>query len=223
MGVAKCMITGSDYIGVFAAVSDRYVFFGNRINERSKRILAETLKAHPIGLSIFATDLIGLFIKANSNGILVSRMIEDYELKALRELNLDLRMEVLESNLNAVGNNILANDRIALVNPDYHPNERKQIQDVLGVEVMATEIGGFKTVGANNILTNKGFVINNRATDQEKERIDRLLGFESTRTTANTGALSVGLSAVGNSTGIVAGENTTGYELNRIIEALNIE
>ncbi len=217
------MITGSDYVGVFVAASDRYVFFGNNINERSKRILSETLKVQPIGISVFATDLVGLFMKVNSNGILVSSMIEDYELKALRGLNLDTRIEVLESNLNAVGNNVLANDKIAIVNPDYSPGEIRQIQDVLGVEAIPADIGGFKTVGANNILTNKGFVINNRATDMEKSRIDGLLGFESTRTTANTGSLSIGLSAVGNSAGVVAGENTTGYELNRIMDALNIE
>jgi translation initiation factor 6 len=94
---------------------------------------------------------------------------------------------------------------------------------VLGVETIPMDIGGFKTVGANNILTNKGFVINNRATDREKDEIDRLIGFKSERTTANTGSLSIGLSAVGNSTGVVAGENTTGYELNRIVNALNVE
>jgi len=91
---------------------------------------------------------------------------------------------------------------------------------VLGVEVVRLKVGGFNTVGANNILTNSGLVINNRASDGDKAELDRITGFDSIRTTANTGALSIGLTVVANSVGVVAGEETTGFELNRIVEAL---
>jgi translation initiation factor 6 len=69
-------------------------------------------------------------------------------------------------------------------------------------------------------MTNKGFVVSNRITDADKERLDGLSGFESTRTTANTGSLYVGLAAVANSKGVVVGESTTGYELQRIVDGL---
>ena len=81
-------------------------------------------------------------------------------------------------------------------------------------------IGGFRTVGANNILTNSGLVINNRATDLEQKEWEGMTGFKTIRTTANTGGLAVGLSVVVNSKGVVAGESTTGFELNRIIQGL---
>jgi translation initiation factor 6 (eIF-6) len=38
--------------------------------------------------------------------------------------------------------------------------------------------------------------------------------------TANTGSPAIGLSAVANSKGIIVGESTTGYELNRMLESL---
>ncbi len=223
MEAAKCAINGSDYIGVFATASDKYVFLGHSVRDRAKHILEATLKVTPITLSVSSTDMIGLFMKANSNGIIVSNLMEDHELAALKHHNTGLNIAVLQSSLNAIGNNILANDKIALVNPDYDANARQQIRDTLGVEVIACSAGGFKTTGANNILTNSGFAINNRADDPEKDAADKATGFESVRTTANTGSLNIGLSVVGNSNGVVAGGSTTGFELNRIIEALNID
>ena len=82
------------------------------------------------------------------------------------------------------------------------------------------QIGGYKTVGANNILTNKGLVINNKATDLEQKEWEEKTGFKTIRTTANTGSLAIGLSVVANTKGVVAGESTTGFELNRIIQGL---
>ena len=114
------------------------------------------------------------------------------------------------------------NDRIAIVNPDFKQEDISVIRDIFGVEVIKQAIGGFRTVGANNILTNKGFIINNRAGDDEKAKLDKLLGFESMRTTANTGSLNIGLAALANSGGLVVGEETTGYELARIMDGLDI-
>jgi translation initiation factor 6 len=163
---------------------------------------------------------VGLFSKANSNGIILSNLTLDEEVEALKRHRLGINIGVLESDLNAIGSNILANDRIAIINPDYSQKDAKDIGDVLGVEVVRAQIDGFKTVGANNILTNKGLVINNKAMDEEKAEWDKLTGFDSVRSTANTGTLSVGLSAIANSSGIIAGDNTTGYELARIVDAL---
>ncbi len=222
MGAAKAMIKGSDYIGVFATASDKHVFFGNGIERRARETIIATLKVIPVELSIFATDMVGLFIRANSTGIMVSNLMDEHELKRLRDYKLDLNILEIKSNLNAIGNNIIVNDKFALVNPDYDEETRKQIADSLNVEVIESSIAGFKTVGANNILTSKGFVVNNRATDSEKETTDKLLGFDSIRTTANTGSLNIGLATISNSQGVVVGENTTGYELTRITDGLNI-
>jgi translation initiation factor 6 len=220
MEAAKYRILGSDYVGVFATATDRHLFVCPAINLHGRQMLTEKLGAGCVELRLSGSDLVGLFSKANSNGIILSNLTLDEEVEALRGHRLDMNIGVLESDLNAIGSNILANDRIAIINPDYSQKDAKDIGDVLGVEVVMAQIDGFKTVGANNILTNKGLVINNKATDEEKAEWDKLTGFDSVRSTANTGTLSVGLSAIANSSGIVAGDNTTGYELARIVDAL---
>ncbi len=223
MAVAKCRVAGSDYVGVFATCTDRYLFTGMGVQAHVRKLIADTLGIECVELSIFDSNIIGLFARANSNGIVFSNMISDAELSAFKSERLDIRVCVPETGINAAGNNIIANDKIALVNPDYSHETVKQISDALGVEVIRATIGGFKTLGANNILTNKGFLINNRSTDEEKEAVDKLVGFESMRTTANTGYVNIGLSAIANSNGAVVGDSTTGFELARIMEALEIE
>ena len=222
MGAAKCTVRGSDYIGAFAAATDSHVFVCSAIDHRSRSVLEKMLGATPIEMSVSGTDLIGLFVKANSNGLVISNLVEEHELERLKSHKLGINIAVIDTGLNALGNNMIVNDKIAIVNPDYDPRSVKLIGDALGVEVVKAEIGGFKTVGANNILTNKGLVINNRATDGQKKELDRLTGFNSVGTTANTGALSIGLSTVANSKGVVVGDGTTGFELARIMEALEL-
>jgi translation initiation factor 6 len=223
MPVAKHNIGGSDYVGAFACVTDKLMLIAKSIDAKDRHIAAQALGVRPIPISLAESSLVGMFARANSNGIILSSLVESREVEELKSQCDGIRVGILDSNLNAIGNNIMANDKFALVNPEYSDGAAQQISDILGVEVVKMEIGGFKTVGANNVLTNKGIIINNRTSDKEKEMIDKLLGMESIRTTANTGSLSVGLSTLANSTGLVVGDGTTGYELARIVDALNIE
>ncbi len=223
MGVAKYAINGSSFVGAFVSITENYAFTGRNLTKSSKAILDEVLGIKRIEFSVMGFDMIGIFAKANSNGIVFSNMIEDSELEAYKKFGLDIGISVLESGLNAIGNNILANDRIALVNPEYSKEEINSIAETLDVEAIPISIGGFKTVGANNILTNKGMVINNRCTEEEKEHIDGITGFESSTATANLGSVNIGLSAVANSKGLVVGDETTGFELARMMDALDIK
>lgn len=223
MDAAKCRIRGSDYAGVFCAASEKVVFAPHNLSKKERDILANTLHAEIIEVSLAESALIGLFARANSNGIILSNLTTDDEAAALKARAGGINVEILRSNINAIGSNILANDKIAIVNEEYEHYDLKRISDVLGVEAIRLQVGGFRTVGANNILTNSGLVINNRATDLEQKEWERITGFGTIRTTANTGALAVGLAAVANSRGVVAGEATTGFELNRIVQGLEAQ
>ncbi len=220
MEAAKYKIMGSDYVAVFATATDDFVFVGANLTKNSKDMLSKVLEVKPIEFTISGSDLLGIFSRANSNGIVLSNLTLDQEVEMLKGLGLGINIEVLQTDLNALGSNILANDRIAIINPDYSQEEAQQIGDVLGVEVLRAQMDGFKTVGANNILTNSGLVINNRGTAQEKAEWDKFSAFDSVRTTANTGGLAIGLSVIANSNAVVAGDSTTGFELQRIMEAL---
>lgn len=221
MDAVKCQIGGSDYIGAFVISTEKYSFTPIGITPGVRGIIEKILKTQCIEIRCGGTDLIGIFCRANSNGIAISNIVPKEDVDMIKKLNLGINVDIIDSNVNAIGNTVLANDKIAFIDSEYTEKEAKQIGDVLGVEVIKLDIAGFKTVGATNILTNTGLVINNRASDEEKGEIDRLTGFNSVSTTANTGSLSVGLASIANSKGLLVGNETTGFEMNRIIQALS--
>lgn len=220
MEVAKHRVLGSDFVGAFCITTDRYSLIPNGVGRSLADIMRETLRTDPLTVMLANSDMLGVFGRGNSNGIVLSNLVHKEEVDSLRGMLPDIRVGVIESDLNAIGNNILANDRIAFVDDEYSPKDVREIGDALGVEVMPISIGSFRTLGANNILTNRGMALNNTVSDEEKERLESILGVKTVRTTANSGSLSIGISVLANSYGLIAGNLTTGYELARITETL---
>ena len=196
------------------------MFLGSGLTENNKKMLSDLLGVKCVDLRVSGSDLVGLFSRANSNGMVLSNLTLEDEVAALKKQVPDMNVDVVESDLNVFGSNVLANDKIAIINPDFAPKHAREIGDILDVEVIKAGPGGFKTVGANNILTNRGFAINNRSTDEEKALLDKHSSMNSERTTANMGGFAIGLAVIANSRAVIAGESTTGYELARIVDAL---
>ncbi len=220
MAVIKTLINGNNYIGIFALATDKFCLVGKGVIRSKEETIEKALEVKLVRGSMNYSQLVGLYAVANSKGILLPHITENNEINELKLQLPDTNISVLNSNLNALRNNILVNDKIALVNPMYSKLEKKVIGDSLDVEVVDFSIGGFKTVGANNILTNKGVVFNNNISEEEKERAEDILGMKGEQSTANFGSLNLGLCTVANSNGLIAGDLTTGYELARIAGSL---
>jgi translation initiation factor 6 len=124
--------------------------------------------------------------------------------------------------MNAMGNIILANDSAALVHPDLSDKSIEVIKNALKVDVTRGTIGGAKTVGMAGVATNKGLLVNPRATSSELEVLEALFNLPVDIGTTNSGTQMVGSGLLANSKGYVAGSQTTGHELGRIEDALDL-
>src|SRR5580700_10295732 len=91
---AKYRVMGSDYVGVFATATDDFVFTGANLTGNIKAMLAKTLDARHIDMTVSASDLVGIFSRANSNGMLLSNLAMDYELHKLRAELKDMNIEI---------------------------------------------------------------------------------------------------------------------------------
>lgn len=222
MGVGQFSIHGDDFIGAYCIVSDSICVTGSKLKKSDHELFEKALLINPIVLTAGGSDLIGLFGKANKNGILLSNATYSSELKRFKEHFKDMNVEILESDLNAIGNNILVNDKIAIINPEYKEKDIKHIKDVFNVEVVPLEIAKYKTVGSHNILTNNGFVVNNNVSEEEFESL-KSFSKSISQSTANTGSLSIGISVVANSNGVLFGKSTSGYEMASIQDGLDIQ
>ncbi|MCL4375426.1 translation initiation factor IF-6, partial [Candidatus Marsarchaeota archaeon] len=225
-GISKMSILGSDYIGAFAVATDKFAVLARMISHGERDRIEKNLGIKTMTFDLDNSDLVGIYMAANSRAIILPNIIEEDEIAHFRKEAkewLDVEVMIFKSSLNALGNNLLVNDKFALINPEYTAEEARELEDILGVESIRMSIGGFSTVGANNILTNKGMVLNNRATDEETEEIRKIFkGFQPSQSTANLGSLSIGLSTIANSTGLIAGDSTTGFELARISDGLGL-
>ncbi len=222
MGIEKLRILGNDYIGAWGVATDKFFIVGNGASEGEKGIIEKTLKVEGIRASVGGSGFIGLYVAANSKGILLPYGTEHHELEALKKLIPGVQVRIMETDYNALRNNILANDKLAIINPNYSQEEEKVIADVLDVETHRLKIANYHTVGAHNILTNKGVVVNNRAEEKDVEEIEEITGMKAEQSTANLGSLSIGICVMANSKGLVVGRATTGFELSRIAESLEI-
>ncbi|MDE1767738.1 MAG: translation initiation factor IF-6 [Candidatus Micrarchaeota archaeon] len=221
MSVAKGSVGHSSFIGAFAVATDLFSIIGNSATQAEEKIINDTLEAKAVRATIDGSALIGIYIAANSKGILVPEIADRREVENLKKQLDGIRVHVMRTDLTALRNNILANDKIAFVNPEFGSKEIATIKDILDVEVIKRQIGEFGTVGANNIITNRGIVLNNSASEQDIEMAKKHMENVS-QSTANLGSSSIGLCLVANSKGMVIGTETTGFELVRLTEGLDL-
>lgn len=125
--------------------------------------------------------------------------------------------------LNAVGNILLANDTAGLVHPELPDNVVKMIGETLKIDVLKGTIAGIKTVGMAGCVINKGLLVSPGVTEEETALLEDLFGFEPMVGSVNFGSRMVGSGILANSKGCLTGSETSGYELGRILTALDLE
>jgi translation initiation factor 6 len=161
------------------------------------------------------STIVGSLCRGNSNALLIPK---DASVRGIDLI--DVPVVELPAKINAVGNVVLANDSAALVHPELNDRSVEAIEKALKVDVKRGTIGGAKTVGMAGVATNKGLLVNPRATSTELEVLEDLFGLPVDIGTSNYGTQMVASGLIANSKGYVAGSQTTGHELGRIEDAL---
>ncbi|MGH9917794.1 MAG: translation initiation factor IF-6, partial [Nitrososphaerales archaeon] len=167
------------------------------------------------------TRLLGPLIAMNNNGVLASRMVEDYEAEEITSKT-GLKVVKFESRFTAVGNLVAANDHGAIVSPVLEPHAVEQVKKVLGTETHTMTVGDFPQVGAMVLATNSGAAVSPRASEQEVEVIQRVLKVEVSASSVNGGIPFPASGVVANTKNAVVGYVTSGPELIFLTRALKV-
>jgi translation initiation factor 6 len=219
LAISKIDINGNPYIGIFCAANEEIAIVPFDLNKKLQNKIAKTLELEIIQVSIAGSRLIGSLMAINSHGAIVNNFIETGE---LLELKKHINVTVLDEKLNAVGNNILANDRAGLVHKQFSNKSISQIEDTLDIEVMKGTIAGLRTIGTAAAVTNRGGLCHPKVKEDELEFLKSLLKIEIILGTANYGTPLVGACVIANSKGAVTGTTTTGIELGRIEDGFGL-
>ncbi|MFW9832189.1 MAG: translation initiation factor IF-6, partial [Candidatus Thorarchaeota archaeon] len=201
----------------FSRVTDHWLL-QSPSNEPTTHGLTELFEIQPIITTIGQSTLVGILIAGNQNGLLVPHIIFDEELDFLNEM-LALPIVSLESNLTALGNLILVNDRAALVSPEFTATEIQAIHNTLGVEVEARTLAGSNLVGSYCVVTNRGLLVHTDLSEEERDWLASFFSVKVEEGTINCGVPYVSIGLLASSEAAAAGFETTGPELMRITEA----
>lgn len=209
---------GSPYLGVFARTNDAIVLCPHSLDAGVQEEVADALEADAVTTNLGGGTILGALAAMNGNGVVVTDFAQQHEIAALEEAGLDAA--TLPGRFNAAGNNVLANDAGAVVNPDLGGEAVDCIEETLDVPVATGTVAGLKTVGSAACVTTRGALCHPKATDDELDLLEDHLDVEADIGTVNHGAPYIGAGIVGNAHGAAIGVETTGPELNRIEDAL---
>lgn len=219
MDIRKTSIERNPFLGLFLRASDTLLLAPTILPSKILEQAEAALGVRVVRLLINQSNLLGTYCALNSNGVVLPNFAEAAEVNLLKEQGLNLYL--MDSRWGAAGNNILVNDKAALVHPGLPREQQKGVQDCLGVEVVPEAVSGIATVGSINIVTNKGLLAFNRITEIELKRLERLFHVSGSMGSANLGVPFVGICAVANSKGALIGDLSSGVEVQRAYQALH--
>ena len=220
MGRAKTTDYGSSFIGMYGLCSEKHLLLGTPCSPKFEAACKEALGLEAKRAAIDDSGLLGIFCTLNSTGIIVPASASKAERDVFKKLGLNVY--AMKSRFSACGNNVAANDKGAVANPEMPAAEVKAIGDCLGVEVVQMRIAGHATVGACCLATNTGFLAHARTHEDEFEVLKSALKVDGSVGTLNVGLPYVKLCALANSKGYVVGESSTGFEMGRLEEGLGL-
>jgi translation initiation factor 6 len=212
---------GDHNLGLYGKACDRICILGRSLEEKREKI-EELIKVKSVALSLSNTDFIGIFCALNENGIVLPKILTNFEKEKFFELKklFGINALVLKSKFTAIGNLILCNGKGALVSPVFGKREKEKIEDCLGVEAVSSKIAGILTVGSCGVATNKGCLLHRDASEEEIRTVEEILKVKADIGSLNFGSPFVGSCSIANSNGALVGESTSGPELVRLQEAL---
>ena len=222
MKFARIGFNADPNIGLYGWSTDSYCFLGTYPMKNVMRKMERTLKARIVVSSMAGTELAGIFAAGNSNGIVVTKLIEKHELEKLKKSLKGLNFLVLPSRETAVGNLVLCNDRAAFISTRLKAYS-KEIGDCLGCETETGTLGGMEIVGSAAIATNTGCLCHPGSSGEELKKIEELLKVRADVGTTNFGSPFVKAGLIANSRGVLTSEMSTGPELGRAFEVFGGE
>jgi translation initiation factor 6 len=221
MIIRKNFFGAMETVGVFIAATDTYFLYPPILKRKASSELEEAFGVKGTPTTIGNGRVIGAYVAGNSRGMLVPGIIMPEEMDKLQNAYPDVKIGVIDSLDNALGNLVLCNDKGAVIS--FKLQDFKQlISDTLGVPVRVGKFGGTDLVGSAGLANDSGAVIHPLANDADCESISEVLSVPVDISTVNCGIPYVGACAVVNNRALVVGKETTGPELQRLSQMLNL-
>ncbi len=221
MSITKFGVYRNSNIGIYLRGSENFILAPTGLAQSKIAKLESNLEVPALTASVGGSRLLGPLLAMNSNGIVLSKIASDQEVKDLSKLT-GLRVGRIDMTYTSVGNLVCSNDHGALVSKVIPSSGVRQISDILDVPVEAIGIGKFYQIGAMILVTNAGGIIHPSARDFEIDFVQDILGIEVEAGTVNSGVPFVTSGIIANGRNAIVGSHTSGLELATLSRALKL-
>jgi len=224
MALVQKDLFNSPYAGVFCSTNDNLTLVPPGIPADDMEAISEALGTKLEIITLGGSRVLGTLIAMNNNGILVSNIVTDLELEKFEQISRTHKIEfgVLPDRSNAIGNNFLVNDSGGFSNERLGKRAKDKAEEILKIEIISQSINEMDTLGMIGCITNKGGLYHPDISSSEKLDMENVFNIKLMEGTVNFGLPLVGAGIVANSNGAVCGRQSTGVELGRMEEALNL-
>jgi len=166
MPIEKYNYRGDINIGLYAISTNEYLVVPRDFKKK------DFFPQDAVETRIAGTRLIGLFTAGNSNCLLLPDSVKDREKKKLEDA--DIPIHVIESNENALGNLILANDKAAIISEKLE-DQKDEIAEALDVPVEVGSIADITNPGSCGVANKNGVLIHREASEEESKAFPRCI------------------------------------------------
>lgn len=224
MPILKEAIYGNQEVGTYLALNNDYFLYPQKINPKIVEFIKD-IRPNIVRIETFiaGSPVIGSFVAMNSYGMIVPDLITDDELEILQK-NTKKEFQITSISLedNAFGNLILCNDKGAIISPKLE-EAREIIERALKVPTRVLRFADSDLAGSCGLANNSGVLVHPMITEEEATIIEKTLKVEIDVSTVNCGSPYLGGGAIVNDSIAIFGQDSTGPELQRIMEILDLE
>ena len=208
----KLDFEGNSEISAYICLTNAYAIVGRSNTPNFIETLRENLDIPIVETTVGNIKTVGNLLVGNKHGLICSDLINDQELLHIRNsLPPEIRVVRVYDKLNALGNSILCNDNLCLVNPDFGACDI--LEDVLKVPVHKFTLGTEPLVGSYGVMSSRGILLHPQMNKAEVEEISRGFKLDAIGSTINHGKNCVGSGIVTNDYICIVGKNTTNVEI----------
>lgn len=220
MHILKTNINGNPNVGLYGFTTNKYCLLGEEVSDSVKEKISNILNVPCYKLNIAGTSLLGVFLAGNDDILLIPNIVFPWEIEKIEKIAKEhnFKYEIIESELTALGNNIVCNENGCLINPEYSENVKNQIEKIMNIPIKQGQIANLPTVGSLVALNNKGCAIHRDGEDFEIDFVNSTLNVEAETATVNMGNPFIKSGIIVNNNGFMVGDFSGGPEITYLDE-----
>lgn len=204
-------------IGLFFYTTDKVTFVPIMTPEKVIEMIKDELKTKIIQCDVYNTSVLNIFLVGNEEYLFVPTILSEEDIKSVKKSK--LKVVIVDTKLNALGNNMVFSGKNVLINPAFEDSVVELLESK-GFKVSKGLIADVGTVGANVMIFEKNALINPDATNSEIDFLEKALGVSADYGTVNNGSKIVKAGLVVNKHGVLISKSMSGPEMMRIEELI---